>query len=258
MKGVYSRTLERAALILGGTEVLCERVKVEPALLESWIAGRGTPPTEVFLRAVDIIASGFESPLERLRVSRLAIERSTLVLEAIRKRGLQSAATTGRVYTALDYLKERFEPRQGSDMIGAALEAAISATSADMGTLQLREPQGLRIVAQRGFEPPFLDFFACVNDTQSAFGAALIGGVRIVVPDVATDPLFAGTASREVMLAAEAQAVQSTPMIDSGGLVLGVLSTYYKVSHELTAREKDVLNHLARRTAFWLDGGRLL
>jgi len=257
MKGVYSRTLQRAARMLGSRKALCERLKVEPAMLDAWTAGRGTPPTEVFLRAVDIIASAFESPVERLRVSRLAIERSTRVLEAIRKRGLHSAATSRRVYTALDYLKARFEPHHGSDMIGAALDAAISATGADMGNVQLRAPQGLRIVAQRGFEQPFLDFFACVNDTQSACGAALIGGVRTVVPDVASDPLFAGTASRDVMLTAEARAVQSTPLVAVNGSVMGVLSTHYKACHELTSRDKDVLNHIARRTAFWLDGGRL-
>ena len=257
MKGVYSRTLQRAARILGGTDVLCRRLKVETAVLEGWIAGRGTPPTEIFLRAVDIIASGFASPLERLRVSRLAIERSSMVLEAIRKRGLQSGATIGRGYTTLDYLQARFEPGQGADMIGAALDAAISATGANMGNIQLREPQGLHIVAQRGFNRPFLEFFACVNDTQSACGAALIGGVRTIVPDVASDPLFAGTASLETMLTAEARAVQSTPLIGTNGQVIGVLSTHYKTVHDMTARDKDVLNHLARRTAFWLDGGRL-
>lgn len=257
MKGVYSRTLQRAARILGSSEALCERLKVEPSLLATWIAERGTPPTEVFLHAVDIIGSGVGSPVERLRASRLAIERSTLVLEAIRKRGLQSAGTTGRVYTALDYLKARYEPRQGADMIRAALNAAISATGADMGNIQLRQPQGLYIVAQRGFSRPFLEFFACVNDTQSACGAALIGRVRTVVSDVASDPLFAGTASRETMLAAEAHAVQSTPLVALDGNVLGVLSTHYKACHELTPRDKDVLNHIARRTAFWLDGGRL-
>ena len=258
MKGVYSRTLQRAARIAGGTEALCRRLKVEPALLESWMGGRGAPPTEAFLRAVDIIAGGLEAPMERLRLSRLAIERSAMVLEAIRKRGLHSGASTGRVYTALDYLKARFEPRQGADMIGAALDAAFSATGAHMGNIQLREPQGLYIVAQRGFERPFLDFFACVNDTRSACGAALVGGVRTVVPDVASDPLFAGTASREAMLVAEARAVQSTPLVDTGGQVVGILSTHYKTLHDITAREKDVLNHIARRTAFWLDGGRLL
>ena len=257
MKGVYSRTLERAARILGGTEALRARLKVDREVLESWMAGRSTPPTEVFLRAVDLVAGGLDLPLERLRVSRLAIERSTAVLEAIRKRGLQSGGATGRLYTALDYLKARFEPGQGADMIRTALDAAISATSADMGNLQLRAPHGLCIVAQRGFDRPFLDFFAVVNDTHSACGAALRGGVRTVVPDVASHSLFAGTASREAMLVAKAHAVQSTPLIDSGGHVLGVLSTHYKTAHDMTERENDVLNHIARRTAFWLDGGRL-
>lgn len=81
---------------------------------------------------------------------------------------------------------------------------------------------------------------------------------RIVVPDVANDAMFAGTPALEVMLEAHALAVQSTPLVSASGAVLGVVSTHYDRPHRPDERELDVVDHIARRAAFWLDGGRAL
>ena len=53
------------------------------------------------------------------------------------------------------------------------------------------------------------------------------------------------------------RAVQSTPLVADFGRLLGMLSTHWTTPRELTERMEDVLDHIARRTAFWLDGGRL-
>lgn len=66
----------------------------------------------------------------------------------------------------------------------------------------------------------------------SASGAALKGQFRIVVPDVATDPLFT-TESRGVLLRASVRSVQSTPLIDAGKLV-GMVSTHYSRPNGIT------------------------
>jgi DNA-binding transcriptional regulator YdaS (Cro superfamily) len=52
---VYSRTLQRACEILGGVEPLAQHLRVSPTQLAHWIDGRGQPPMEVFLAAVDIV-----------------------------------------------------------------------------------------------------------------------------------------------------------------------------------------------------------
>jgi len=52
---VYARTLSRAAEILGGEEQLARHLKVTPSHLALWIRGIETPPTEFFLKAVDVI-----------------------------------------------------------------------------------------------------------------------------------------------------------------------------------------------------------
>ncbi len=61
-----------------------------------------------------------------------------------------------------------------SHVLGAALDAALHLTRADMGNVQLVDPDcgGLVIAAQRGFEPRFLRFFARVRDDASAWTGA--------------------------------------------------------------------------------------
>lgn len=55
MPNVYARTLARAAEVAGGPEVLSGLLKVTPSHLDSWLRGFGIPPTDVFLRAVDLL-----------------------------------------------------------------------------------------------------------------------------------------------------------------------------------------------------------
>ena len=213
---VHGRALHRAAQILGGKEKLRACLHVPMHLLDTWMSGAEMPPMEVFLKAVDLIST---PPPDRE-----AVERSARL------------------------------PIRG-DKVQAALDAAIRATGAQRGTLQLACADGLRIIAQRGFEQPFLDFFARVRDESSACGAALVHGRRVIVADVARDPMFAGTPAGGVMLQAGARAVQSTPLLAASAEVIGVLSTHYDQPRQPAEDELDMLDDIARRTAFWLEGG---
>lgn len=55
VNSVYSRTLQRAALLSGGAKMLARRLRVPLSDLQKWIAGQGQPPTQVFLSAVDLV-----------------------------------------------------------------------------------------------------------------------------------------------------------------------------------------------------------
>jgi GAF domain-containing protein len=101
---------------------------------------------------------------------------------------------------------------------------------------------------------PFLDFFSCV-DNEGACGTAAKLAERVVVSDVRSDPIFVGTDAAPVMERARVRAVQSTPLVGASGEILGVLSTHYAEPRELRAQEFEVLDRIAHRTAFWLDGG---
>ena len=53
-----SRTLERAMRVVGGAARLAEQLGVSESQLADWLAGRGKPPNDIYLRALDLVASG--------------------------------------------------------------------------------------------------------------------------------------------------------------------------------------------------------
>ncbi|HEX6528513.1 MAG TPA: hypothetical protein VF004_01750, partial [Burkholderiales bacterium] len=224
-KTVQSRALRRAAEILGGDENLRQQLKCSARELDTRLSAVEKPPMDVFLKAVDIISAApvLSKPAERARelrqktdalVARAAAarERSMAIHQAIVERRLEFEAPA-RPRSALAFLQGKFEPRDGPAMVSAALDAAVAATGADMGNMQLACPDGLRIVAQRGFTQPFLDFFSLVAEPRCACGAAFGTGQRVAIADVRSDALFAGTQAGQVVLDAGALAVQSTPVV---------------------------------------------
>jgi len=136
------------------------------------------------------------------------------------------------------------------------IDAAIEITDADMGNIQLLENNALRIVAQRGFEAPFLDFFNTVHEGEAACGAAIASGKRVIVEDVEKSEIFCGTQALEVMLAAGARAVQSTPLITRFGRVLGMFSTHYRSPHRPSEHELHQLDVLARQATDVIERNR--
>ena len=130
------------------------------------------------------------------------------------------------------------------------LDAAIEITGAQMGNIQLLEGDVLRITAQRGFDRPFLEFFDAVHGEQAACGTALQRGERVIVDDVLKSPIFVGTSALEVMVAAGARAVQSTPLVSRSGRVLGMFSTHYqRAPQQPSERALRLLDILARQAA---------
>lgn len=55
ISSVYSRTLQKAAELLGSRQKLARHLRVPLGELEKWIAGTAVPPTGSFLKAVDVV-----------------------------------------------------------------------------------------------------------------------------------------------------------------------------------------------------------
>src|SRR5262249_49317273 len=128
-------------------------------------------------------------------------------------------------------------------LLDEILEAAIEITRADKGNIQLFEGGALKIVNQRGFEAPFLNFFKAVHHGHgAACGTAMERGGRVNVEDVTKSPIFIGTPALNVLLEAGVRAVQSTPLLNRAGKVLGMFSTHYAAPHRLTDREIGLLD----------------
>jgi hypothetical protein len=64
--GVRARALRRACEILGGEAPLSRYLRVSALSVAVWIAGAEPPPTDVFLKAVDVI---MDRELDELRRS---------------------------------------------------------------------------------------------------------------------------------------------------------------------------------------------
>jgi GAF domain-containing protein len=146
-------------------------------------------------------------------------------------------------------------------VLEAALDAALSLTLAKKGCLQVMATNGaLRMVAQRGFNQAFLDFFDSVpgEDPHCACGLAVVEERRVVVEDISTSELFAPD-SAAVLRENEARAVQATPLLSRSKRVLGVLSTHYLRPVRPSDDELVVLDRIAWRAASWIEwklGGR--
>ena len=143
----------------------------------------------------------------------------------------------------------------GHSLLNWAVDSAIRVTNATKGNLQVFDPASvaLQIVAHRGFNQPFLDFFKQVNGDESACAKAFGTRQRITVEDVTESPIFYGTAALEVLLDARVRAVQSTPLISSSGAILGVLSTHWPSPRRLSNDGFVKLDVLARTVARWLE-----
>jgi len=143
-----------------------------------------------------------------------------------------------RLYTVTRDLRE--VPRLGS-LFGRALDGALSLAGADRGNIQILDQAtaSLRITAQSGFGAEFLDYFAAVDDDRSACGRAARKCAQTVIVDVNADESFAP--HRDIAAASGFRAVQSTPLVDQAGRLLGVVSTHYPRPYSPSALDLQLL-----------------
>jgi PAS domain S-box-containing protein len=131
------------------------------------------------------------------------------------------------------------------------LEGVIDATHADFGNVQLVDPQtgALKIIAQRGFGAEFLEFFSAADGDLGACGDAKKSKSRVIVENVADDPIFAEVSTKGVMERAGVAAVQSTPLFGRSGEFLGIVSTHFRARHRPENAELQIVDIFARQTA---------
>lgn len=138
------------------------------------------------------------------------------------------------------------------------IDAAMSITNADKGSILLADEknQGLKITASRGFDVPFLDYFANCPPGEGACGTAFQKNERVLINDITEDERFIGTPYLTQLLAKEITAVQATPLKSRTGKVLGVLATYYKSPGAPKPRELRMVDLLARLSADIIERGQ--
>ncbi len=134
-------------------------------------------------------------------------------------------------------------------LLDEIMYSAVVIVGAKFGTLQLLEDDSLRIVSHYGHKQPFLDFFASAENAVSVCGKAMQRWECVIVEDVETSSLFAGTPSLDVMRKAGLRAVQSTPVISLTGTLLGILTTQWDVPYFFNEHDLWRIDLLARQVA---------
>jgi two-component sensor histidine kinase len=141
------------------------------------------------------------------------------------------------------------------------LDLAISLADADMGNIQALDSstRTLRIVAHRGFERPFLEFFGRVEPGEAAVcGAALAAGAPVLVPDVEESPVFRGAErALEVLRGAGVRAVMSVPAVNKRGEVIGMLSVHYRTPRSPPVEVQRQLGLLSRQAGVLMEELRM-
>lgn len=135
-------------------------------------------------------------------------------------------------------------PPVGFSVLEEGLEDALSLLHADRGNVQIVDPftGSLVLVLQTGFSDEFLEYFAVVDDNGSACGRTAAQHAQTVICDVNTDPGFAP--HREIAAASNFRSVQSTPLVEQSGQVVGVLSTHYSRPYLPPARDLGLMSRL--------------
>ena len=137
------------------------------------------------------------------------------------------------------------------------LDATIALLGAEKGTIQLLNPKNntLAIVAQRGFQKDFLDYFRTVKiDDNSAYGRAVKRAEQVVIEDVQTEASYAS--HRRIASVAGYRALQSTPLMSRNRELLGVLSNHYSKPHHPLDRDLRILDLYARQAGDFLERKR--
>jgi PAS domain S-box-containing protein len=108
----------------------------------------------------------------------------------------------------------------------------------------------LRIVAARGFSQRWIAFFNEAKEGSAAScSEALHRSKRVVVVDVMTSRIFAGTEALDVQIGDGVRAIQSTPLVTRSGKVLGMISTHFAAPHRPARRDLHWLDLLVRQAA---------
>lgn len=116
----------------------------------------------------------------------------------------------------------------------------------------LYRPPCRRKVGISGCDSNFLDFFHEVSiDDHSVCGRTLRLRERVVIEDVEKDTAF--EPFLPIARASGFRAVQSTPLLDHNGKVMGVISTHFSSPHRLSRSDLRRLDLCARQAADFIQ-----
>ena len=196
--------------------------------------------------------------ISRRKKAEAGLQRALVDLHAREEQLRESQLQLALEVDSMRRLHELVNRLLGCDDLQTCLEevldAALALMEAELGNVRLLDPttRQLRIAAQRGFGPEYLEHFSSVGANSGEVCArAAQQRKRVIVEDMQTDPQFA---SYRATAAAEGfRGVQSTPIMSRRGELLGVLSTYFRDPQRPSERALRMIDLYARQAAEFLE-----
>jgi signal transduction histidine kinase/CheY-like chemotaxis protein len=149
-----------------------------------------------------------------------------------------------------------------NELYGKVVDAAITVTGAQFGTMQRLVPQGdpsghggeLGLLAHRGLSPEAVGFWQWVSPAaHSSCTQALKFGQRAIIPDFEVWDEIAGTEDLLAFRRTGIRSAQTTPLLSRSGALLGMISTHWNAPHQPSERDLRLLDILARLAADLLE-----
>jgi PAS domain S-box-containing protein len=131
------------------------------------------------------------------------------------------------------------------------LDAAIEISGADKGMLQVMDTESgkLRIRAQCGFEPAYLELFSNADENEETpCGQVLRQLSRVFVENISSDPIY-GTPFLKTLNAWNVKSLACTPLLSRSGQLVGVLTTHWCSLQHPDDHMLRLIDLLARQAA---------
>jgi len=144
-------------------------------------------------------------------------------------------------------------------VLDALLDAMAECVDAEMADLQTAElPHGdLWMERHRGVPTSLLSDLDADEYRSTAPRLALRRRVLVVVPDIATDPVMAGSPAQTILLSFGTRAMHSSPLPAPVGRPVGVVSAHHtRTGRTPTDVEHRRLDTIAVEAGAWLDWHR--
>ena len=150
----------------------------------------------------------------------------------------------------INILKKKLSESELTEVLDNLLQQAMMMNKTKAGTLQLlnKNTHTLELVTSSGLSPEFIDHFKTVTiDDGSVCGRALENGETVFIEDLTKDEAFA----RHLNLALQNNivAVQSTPLISSNGLIVGMISTHFNSPRKMTKNNFEEFESFCQEAA---------
>ncbi len=191
------------------------------------------------------------SAVRQHELTEQAQKAETALRESEEELSLELAATQQLQETSTQLVRED----KVEALYEQILDAAVAIMRSEFASIQMlypeRGPAGeLGLLGYRGFNPQAVRFWEWVRPTsESTCGLALRTSQRVIVPDVQTSDVMAGTEDQAACLQTGIHSAQSTPLISRSGKLLGMISTHWREPHQTAERDWRLLDVLARLAA---------